>query len=192
MTFDQRVNWAKGNRVGFLQSMVEFKQLYSIMERKSPFKNILEIGSFCGGSLYTFAGCCENNANIITIDPELKPKLEMILNELRKDFNVFHIKKKSQEEGCFEEVTNITKQLDFLFIDGDHSYKGVKADYEKYAPLVNPGGIIVIHDICGAVCSFPYEVKKFWNELKENGLSSYEELIENPKVYGIGVIYANL
>ena len=37
--------------------------------------------------------------------------------------------------------------LDFLFIDGDHSYDGVRQDYESYAPLVRPGGLIGFHDI---------------------------------------------
>jgi predicted O-methyltransferase YrrM len=39
------------------------------------------------------------------------------------------------------------KKLDFLFIDGDHSYKGVKKDFEMYSPLVRKGGIIAFHDI---------------------------------------------
>ena len=39
------------------------------------------------------------------------------------------------------------EKLDFLFIDGDHSYDGVKADFEMYAPMVRPGGLIAFHDI---------------------------------------------
>jgi cephalosporin hydroxylase len=38
------------------------------------------------------------------------------------------------------------KKIDFLFIDGDHSYKCVKADYDNYSPLVRKGGIIAFHD----------------------------------------------
>jgi len=37
--------------------------------------------------------------------------------------------------------------LDFLFIDGDHTYEGVKRDFEMYSPLVRNGGIIAFHDI---------------------------------------------
>jgi hypothetical protein len=34
----------------------------------------------------------------------------------------------------------------FLFIDADHSYEGVKADFETWSPQVVPGGYIVFHD----------------------------------------------
>jgi len=37
-------------------------------------------------------------------------------------------------------------KIDFLFIDGDHSYEGVKKDFELYSTIVNDNGIIVIHD----------------------------------------------
>jgi predicted O-methyltransferase YrrM len=39
------------------------------------------------------------------------------------------------------------QNLDFLFIDGDHTYKGVKEDFEMYSPLVRKGGVIAFHDI---------------------------------------------
>ncbi len=32
--------------------------------------------------------------------------------------------------------------LDYLFIDGDHRYEGVKKDFEMYGPLVKKGGVI--------------------------------------------------
>lgn len=35
---------------------------------------------------------------------------------------------------------------DFVFLDGDHSYAGIAADLEAYAPLVAPGGILAGHD----------------------------------------------
>ncbi len=37
-------------------------------------------------------------------------------------------------------------QIDFLFIDGDHSYEGVKTDFELYSKLLSDRGIIAIHD----------------------------------------------
>jgi hypothetical protein len=37
-------------------------------------------------------------------------------------------------------------KIDLLFIDGDHSYEGVKLDFELYSKLVSPKGVIIIHD----------------------------------------------
>jgi cephalosporin hydroxylase len=38
------------------------------------------------------------------------------------------------------------KRYDLLVIDGDHSYEGVKFDYDNYIGLVEDGGYIVIDD----------------------------------------------
>jgi predicted O-methyltransferase YrrM len=36
--------------------------------------------------------------------------------------------------------------IDFIFIDGDHSYEACKADIEAWTPFVKPGGVIAFHD----------------------------------------------
>lgn len=38
------------------------------------------------------------------------------------------------------------RAYDVLIIDGDHSFDGVKFDFENYAPLVRPGGYILFDD----------------------------------------------
>lgn len=37
-------------------------------------------------------------------------------------------------------------KIDVLFIDGDHSYEGVKKDFELYSNIMADKGIIIIHD----------------------------------------------
>ena len=39
------------------------------------------------------------------------------------------------------------KGVDFLFIDGDHSYKGVKTDVDAWLPKLNKDALIIFHDI---------------------------------------------
>jgi predicted O-methyltransferase YrrM len=36
--------------------------------------------------------------------------------------------------------------VDFVFIDGDHSYDGLREDWEGWSPWVAPGGIVALHD----------------------------------------------
>jgi hypothetical protein len=37
-------------------------------------------------------------------------------------------------------------KLDLIFIDGDHSYEGVKKDFELYSQILTSNGMIMIHD----------------------------------------------
>lgn len=45
-----------------------------------------------------------------------------------------------------EAAREINEPLDFVYIDGDHSYEGVRADMEAWFPLIREGGIIAGHD----------------------------------------------
>ena len=82
--------------------------------------------------------------------------------------------------------------VDFLFIDGDHTYQGVKSDFEMYSPLVRQGGLIALHDIVEHAPESGCEVKKFWDELKEKLPStSVEEIIdpEGGAWAGVGIVH---
>jgi predicted O-methyltransferase YrrM len=41
---------------------------------------------------------------------------------------------------------NWTKPIDMIFIDGDHSYEGVKRDWNLFTPFVREFGVVVFHD----------------------------------------------
>ncbi len=38
------------------------------------------------------------------------------------------------------------ESIDFIFIDGDHSYEGLKGDWEAWRPLIAQRGIVALHD----------------------------------------------
>ena len=40
--------------------------------------------------------------------------------------------------------------IDFVFIDGDHSYDGLRQDWEAWSGLVAAGGLIALHDSCSS------------------------------------------
>jgi len=80
-------------------------------------------------------------------------------------------------------------KVDFLFIDGDHSYEGVKKDFEMYSPLVKKGGIIAFHDIVPHPPETRCEVNKFYNEIKYD--YRHIEIVRDwaQKWAGIGVLF---
>lgn len=77
-------------------------------------------------------------------------------------------------------------KVDFLMIDADHSYEGVKSDFEMYRDLVSDNGIIAFHDIVND--EWP-GVGKFWHEIRSQFKTT--EIIKNPGRIGIGVIESN-
>lgn len=80
----------------------------------------------------------------------------------------------------------INQDIDLILIDGDHSYTGVKRDFEialQYKPKY-----VVFHDIVSSVCP---GVVQFWNEIK-NDYSHFEFVDQYNSVpgdfLGLGVI----
>lgn len=47
----------------------------------------------------------------------------------------------------YEVAKNFDQPIDLIFIDGDHSYEGVKEDVDLWLPKLNSGAIVVMHDI---------------------------------------------
>jgi len=58
------------------------------------------------------------------------------------DDRVTWIEKKSSEA-----IGDINGKVDFVYIDGNHKYKNVLEDMEKYVPIVKKGGIVAGHDV---------------------------------------------
>ena len=80
------------------------------------------------------------------------------------------------------------RQVDFLFIDGDHTVEGVTADYEDYREFVRSEGVIAFHDIVDRQSIETNQVGEFWQRLKQ--VAQVEELVDDPAQtgYGIGVM----
>ncbi len=86
-------------------------------------------------------------------------------------------------------------KIDVLFIDGDHSYEGVKQDFELYSNILNPKGIIILHDTDGEyeeTLIVSEDAKK--DHHRFDGPSKFiKELQENPewnliKLHNFGIL----
>lgn len=113
-------------------------------------KLIVEIGVFEGVNTSTFAINSPIDAKVYAIDPFFKGLLGfnygklIALSQWRKlgIRNKIHL-----VQGLSWEVkAQVPDELDFVFVDGDHSYEGVKNDFDSYASKLKKGGIIAFHD----------------------------------------------
>lgn len=85
------------------------------------------------------------------------------------------------------------RPIDFVFIDGDHSYEGVRQDFEIYSPLVRRGGVVAFHDILPHNNEVGIDVRRFWLELVEryewDEFVIPEQMRDGRMWGGIGVVY---
>ena len=77
------------------------------------------------------------------------------------------------------------RPIDVLFIDGDHSYEGARADYDMYAPLVRPGGLILLHDVVNHANPL-VDLERLWDEVR--GDNGYVIASKRSRPVGFGVI----
>ncbi len=93
----------------------------------------------------------------------------------------------SHAPATLEKVRHLLgdRKLDLLFIDGDHSYNGVKKDFEMYSTLVAPDGVIGFHDIVDGPETYVGGVPKFWRELKAS--RPHIEIVNDWKQGGWGI-----
>lgn len=139
-------------RVTALQHRNELEQFIQFLRAKEP-RVALEIGMFQGGTLYVWARTFNSIQHITCVD---KPVWNEMVHERRRDlYPTFsddtHIDINfgdSHAVSTYEKVVeSVGENVDFLFIDGDHSYDGVSQDFETYRKLVDDNGIIAFHDI---------------------------------------------
>jgi predicted O-methyltransferase YrrM len=187
-----------GGIISAVQDKSEILELLKLLKTRSP-RLLIEIGTLNGGTLFLFSHVASDNARIISIDlpggihgggyPFWKIPLYKYL--FCRGRTVTLVRADSHHENTIQKVRNLLQgeKVDFLFIDGDHTYEGVSMDFHNYKQMVKPGGIIAFHDIVRHRKATQAEVDQLWSELKK--VYRYDEFVANPKQekYGIGVIY---
>jgi len=78
------------------------------------------------------------------------------------------------------------KIYDYIYIDGNHSYKGVKLDYSLFWPRLTKYGFMIFHDVYVRYTDDlgHFGVWKLWKELKNHN----KILFPFPKDSGLGIL----
>jgi predicted O-methyltransferase YrrM len=158
---------------GPIQKRSEFAGLLAAVLKRRP-ATVVEIGRATGGTLWALCRAAADDATLVSVDlpdgpfggrdasDETIARLEGFAGP---DQRLHLIQGNSREPETVERVRDVVSAIDVLFIDGDHTYEGVKADYVLYSPLVTSGGLIVFHDILPNPGAENCEVHRLWAEL---------------------------
>jgi cephalosporin hydroxylase len=120
---------------------------------------IVELGAWTGGGILLMASYLTHDGSyhaVDTFNAEHMPDT-YIQNYLkgRKHLDVFNDNiaplrnKVVIHQGFTDDVAATWPKdlkIDLLFIDADHSYKGVSSDWRNWNPFMRKGGIIAFHD----------------------------------------------
>jgi len=167
------------------------------LAERSP-ERALEIGTAHGGTLFLLTRLASAHATIVSVD--LPGGMFGGGYSARRKWFYQRFARRSQRlhllQGDSHSVEMLGQvnaalagqPLDYLFIDGDHRYDGVKRDFEMYGPLVRKGGLIAFHDIVEGPLENVGGVPQFWREIKHQ--YSHREIIDDTLQggYGIGIL----
>ena len=184
---------------GAMQRTWELQALLGEVRRLRP-ALIVEIGTHEGGTLVCWSAVSQPGAHIVSVDM-LCPRtglgagaddLARVRARLRPSQRLTAITGDSHEEATRLRVVEALggAPIDLLWIDGDHSYAGVRQDVEMYGPLVRAGGMIALHDIHGSVLFPQSQSHVYWQEMKPRHRT--REFIAEPAPgggMGIGIVY---
>jgi len=181
------------------QHKVEILEVAKLIEARKP-KVVLEIGTASGGTLFLSALLADPDALIISIDlqygmygggyPDWKIPLYKSFGLHDQKIELIRGDSHSAEVlGQLEQVLN-GRRVDYLFIDGDHTYEGVKQDFERYSQLLSDDSFVAFHDIVSDKSEMPdHFVSAYWDDIKCG--YRYKEFIQDPSQnkLGLGVLF---
>lgn len=191
-------NFAYGDvRVMPFQVREEILALLVVLQQETP-QRLIEIGTAQGGTLFLFTLVAADNATIVSVDMPgafgggyRRTNGRLYRSFAREGQRVRLIRGDSHAVGTAAAVQQtLGAPADFLFIDGDHTYNGVKRDFELYAPLVRGNGLIAFHDIVDGPPEAVGGVPEFWREIRGHYNNIAREFVRDTQQggYGIGLI----
>jgi len=147
----------------------EGRLLHRLAREQLPHGPALEIGTYCGKSaIWLGAAAREVGGTVLTVDhhrgseenqagwehhdPDLVDAGTGRMDTLPR------FRRALERAGLEEQVVAIVGDsttvarhwrtpLSLLFVDGGHGHEPAHADYSGWAPWVQPGGLLVIHDV---------------------------------------------
>lgn len=144
-------------REGAAQKPRELASFVDWLAHRPAPRTVVEIGTLRGGTLAAWCAIAAPDAVIISVDLPggewgggySDHDVPRLLGLARPGQRLELVRGDSHDPGVQRSVRLCLgeREVDLLFIDGDHSEEGAWADFNDYSQLVAEGGVIAMHDI---------------------------------------------
>jgi MMP 1-O-methyltransferase len=145
---------------------------------------IVEIGSFKGRSTVMLAKVAAHYGlgQVVAIDPhnfnlsekteaapEAFPRPASTKDDFLNSLRVAGVTEQVEFHHALSKAVSASwnEPIRLLWIDGDHTYRGAKDDFDGFAPHVQPGGVIALHD---ALNAFSGPIRVFVEEMLHSNI----------------------
>lgn len=165
------------------QNPWELRQLMLLVDDLRP-QSILEVGAMYGGTLWHWL---VHSPKVVVVDDEMRNADEWDEWAMHAESELYLLQGSSHDSDLIAKAQELGP-YDFAFIDGDHSYAAVRADWENFGPLAS---VVAFHDILPRP---GYGVSELWASLKADG-AQWVEICHNATLpgnegpTGIGVLW---
>jgi predicted O-methyltransferase YrrM len=122
-------------------------------------KHLVEIGVFHGVNTRNFREVMHSEGTLLAVDPYFRTFFGIRGYGWAR--RIAHREAAKCRRGALRWIEKLGRDavrtpeaqailpVDFIFIDGDHSYEGLKGDWEAWNPHIAQGGIAALHDSRG-------------------------------------------
>jgi cephalosporin hydroxylase len=167
------------------QTPFELHYMHGLLRDLPRPLSVLEIGVYEGGTLWHWL---QKADRVVGVDDAMRAPGPDVWQEWAKKAGaeLILIQGSSHDPAVIEQVRSLSP-YGFCHIDADHSYAAVQADWENYRDMIEPNGIVCLHDI---VPRQGYGVDQLWSEIKGNGRRTMEIVEDaNSARCGIGAVW---
>lgn len=146
-----KLKWLDKHIEGYL-NFKQAKNIYNLIKRLPNNSVIVEIGAYLGRSTCFISEAIKNKeVEFYSIDTfENQSMSEGLRNTFREYYkNIYPYRKKIKIVKGFslDVIKNFQDiEIDFLFLDADHSYEATRKDIIDWYPIVKKNKYIVFHD----------------------------------------------
>jgi len=138
---------------------------------------ILEIGSFKGKSTVGLASVAQRYdlGPVVAVDPHSAPAVtdfghgsgQSSWSDFQASLRSAGVERTVEAHRAYSRdlARGWTRPIRFLWIDGDHTYRGAKEDIDLFRPHLVPGAIVALHDV---LHTFEGPVRVFAEELLDS------------------------